>query len=180
MGKLADAEEPKVAGHVDHCEECQRAVESLAPAREELWPLRVSGTDLQMETRDQALKIAMQRLHEDEGEAMDTHCELASDDSSLTMFSPSDNPKALGRLGTYDVMGIICRGGMGTDFKAVDTTLGRVVAVKILSPMLASNGTARQRFIREAHSAAAVVHDHVITIHARPQWGSISGSLSGS
>lgn len=166
LGKLADEEESQVAGHVDHCPECQRAVEKLAPSREELLPLQVSGTELQIETREQALKVAMQQLHEDKGEAMDTHCESASDDSSLKVLSPCDNPKALGRLGTYDVMEIIGRGGMGTVFRAIDTTLGRVVAVKILSPMLASNGTARKRFIREARSAAAVIHDHVTTIHA--------------
>jgi hypothetical protein len=55
---------------------------------------------------------------------------------------------------------------MGIVFKAYDTKLSRVVAVKVLAPELAANATARKRFLREARAAAAVSHDHVVTIHA--------------
>ena len=44
--------------------------------------------------------------------------------------------------------------------------LHRVVAIKVMGPMLAESGAARQRFVREARAAAAVIHDHVIAIHA--------------
>ena len=50
--------------------------------------------------------------------------------------------------------------------KARDAKLERLVAVKVLNPDLASNGPARARFLREARSAAAVTHEHVVTIHA--------------
>jgi serine/threonine protein kinase len=51
-------------------------------------------------------------------------------------------------------------------FKAFDEALQRVVAIKVLSPQFASNATARKRFTREAQAAAAVAHEHVVTIHA--------------
>jgi serine/threonine-protein kinase len=54
---------------------------------------------------------------------------------------------------------------MGMVFKAFDSELNRPVAIKVLAPHLAGSGTARQRFGREARAAAAVVHEHVVSIH---------------
>src|SRR5262249_48600356 len=51
-------------------------------------------------------------------------------------------------------------------FKADDTALHRVVALKVLAPQLATGANARRRFTRESQAAAAVSHDHVIAIHA--------------
>src|SRR5262249_53900323 len=56
--------------------------------------------------------------------------------------------------------------------KARDTKLQRIVAVKVLAAHLAGSGTARQRFFREARSAAAVRDDHVVSIHAVSDEGS--------
>jgi hypothetical protein len=54
---------------------------------------------------------------------------------------------------------------MGIVLKAFDPKLHRVVAIKVVAPSLASNLTARKRFIREARAAAGVTHDHIVTIH---------------
>jgi eukaryotic-like serine/threonine-protein kinase len=61
---------------------------------------------------------------------------------------------------------VVGRGGMGVVLRALDGVLHRIVAVKVLAPHLASSAPARKRFIREAQAAAAVSHDHVVTIHA--------------
>ena len=58
------------------------------------------------------------------------------------------------------------RGGMGIVLKAFDPALDRMVALKVLSPALAASGAARHRFAREVRAAAAVVHEHVVAIHA--------------
>src|SRR5262249_2132604 len=50
--------------------------------------------------------------------------------------------------------------------KAIDLTLQRVVAIKVLAPHLATHATARQRFVREARAAASIRNEHVIDIHA--------------
>jgi serine/threonine protein kinase len=78
----------------------------------------------------------------------------------------SDRPGVLGKLGHYEVLEVVGRGGMGIVFRARDERLHRVVAIKVIAPQLAASALARQRFTREAQAAAAVSHDHVVTIHA--------------
>lgn len=87
-------------------------------------------------------------------------------DEPLTFLTPTDQPGRLGRLGHYQIMSIIGQGGMGVVLKAFDESLHRVVAIKVMAPQLATTASARQRFIREARAAAAVAHEHVVTIHA--------------
>jgi hypothetical protein len=72
----------------------------------------------------------------------------------------------LGRLGGYEISGVVGTGGMGVVLKASDPSLDRVVAIKVLAPHLASSGAARKRFAREARAAAAVLHPNVIAIHS--------------
>src|SRR5438874_1024914 len=85
---------------------------------------------------------------------------------ALGFLAPATKPGVLGRLGHYEVLDVIGRGGMGIVLRAFDETLHRVVAIKVMAAQLASNANARQRFLREARAAAAVSHDHVVTIHA--------------
>ncbi len=84
----------------------------------------------------------------------------------LDSLAPSDDPHRLGRLGGYEISGVIGVGGMGVVLKAVDTALDRIVAIKVMAPHLASHATARKRFAREAKAAAAVLHPNVIPIHS--------------
>jgi serine/threonine protein kinase len=81
-------------------------------------------------------------------------------------LTPSQKPGALGRLDHYEILEIVGRGGMGIVLKSFDEKLHRVVAIKVMAAELAVSGTARQRFTREARAAAAVSHEHVVTIHA--------------
>lgn len=84
----------------------------------------------------------------------------------LDSLAPSDDPHRLGRLGTYEISGVVGVGGMGVVLKAVDPSLERVVAIKMMAPALANNEKARRRFAREAKAAAAVLHPNVIPIHS--------------
>ena len=99
--------------------------------------------------------------------------DTAGDDAgpvSLAFLKPCDSPGRLGKLvgkaGEYEVIEVVGQGGMGAVLRALDTKLSRIVAVKIMAPELAANPQAVKRFLREATSAAAVHHDHVVTIHA--------------
>lgn len=84
----------------------------------------------------------------------------------LDYLEPCSTPGRLGRLGVYEIIEVIGQGGMGIVLKAHDTKLNRIVAIKLLAPSLAAHPTATKRFLREAQAAAAVSHDHVITIFA--------------
>ena len=83
----------------------------------------------------------------------------------VEMLAPTDDPLMLGRLGGYEIAGVIGSGGMGVVLKGFDLALNRYVAIKVLAPHLASSGAARRRFAREAQAAAAVVHENVIEIY---------------
>src|SRR5437588_647036 len=58
----------------------------------------------------------------------------------LGFLQPSDQPAALGRLGIYEVVEVLGRGGMGIVLKAVDPALNRPVAIKVLAAEFAVNG----------------------------------------
>lgn len=89
------------------------------------------------------------------------------------LLGPTDDPQMLGRIGPYEIIGLLGQGGMGVVFKAFEPALNRLVAIKMLLPHLASSGAARQRFAREAQAAAAVVNDHVSPIYCVDQWQGI-------
>ena len=92
---------------------------------------------------------------------------------SLDFLEPTDSDEDLGRFDGYRVVECVGSGGMGIVLKAFDPTLNRIVALKVLSPLMATSVNARQRFLREARAAAAVSHDHIITIHAVGEWNGL-------
>lgn len=68
------------------------------------------------------------------------------------------------RLGPYEVIGLIGEGGMGAVYRARDTRLGRVVAIKVIGPA-ADHPAGRERFAREARAIAALNHPHICALH---------------
>ena len=96
--------------------------------------------------------------------------ERESIEDLLKLLGPTDDPQMLGRIGSYEVLGVLGRGGMGVVFKAFDAPLNRFVAIKMLLPHLAASGSARKRFAREGQAVAAVVDDHVMAIHCVDEW----------
>src|SRR5262249_46384238 len=74
----------------------------------------------------------------------------------LGFLTPSAKPDVMGRLGHYDILEVVGKGGMGIVLRAFDDKLHRVVAIKVMAAQLATNATARRRFTREAQAAAAV------------------------
>ncbi|MFC1628509.1 protein kinase [Gemmatimonadota bacterium] len=64
----------------------------------------------------------------------------------------------------YKVVDKLGEGGMGAVYKAEDTTLNRLVALKTLSQHLSENEEARERFVREAQAASAINHPNITTV----------------
>src|SRR5262245_15885632 len=75
-------------------------------------------------------------------------------------------PLAAGqRLGSYEILAIIGVGGMGEVYRARDTRLARIVAIKALPEHVAGDPDLRQRFEREAKAISSLSHPHICTLH---------------
>ncbi|MCH9649204.1 MAG: protein kinase [Deltaproteobacteria bacterium] len=69
------------------------------------------------------------------------------------------------RLAQYEIRERIGQGGMGVVYRARDTHLGRVVAIKVLPPQVSSDPERRSRFLREAQAAANLNHPNIATVY---------------
>lgn len=69
------------------------------------------------------------------------------------------------RLGPYEILSVIGAGGMGEVYKARDTRLDRIVAIKVFPAHLVDRSESRERFEREARTIASLNHPHICTLH---------------
>lgn len=151
----------KIGAHLESCPSCRRRLEALAGA-EQVIPASRPLTEAHRVSA--ALSGVMAKL-------CSVDLTTPPDDGhtptpSLELLSPPRLPGSLGQFAGYDVLERVASGGMGVVFKAKDPGLSRIVAIKILAPVLAASESARARFLREARAAAAVTHEHVVAIHA--------------
>lgn len=108
-------------------------------------------------------------------ETVTTDAQNSSSDTDIKNFpflaAPRDGSE-LGWLGRYRVARLLGKGGMAMVFWALDTTLGRPVALKVMKPEITQDTLAVQRFLREARAMAAFRNDHIVTIYDVDQAGS--------
>ena len=153
---ITERELADIEGHVTHCDRCRQLCDGVAEDRQwsdEIRPIL------------QETSVAITTAGDCDGHAGNA--------SIMRLLGPTDDPHMLGRVGTYEVVGIVGQGGMGVVFKAFDAALDRFVAIKMLLPHLAANGAARKRFSREARAVAAVVDDYVLPIYGVDEWQEI-------
>jgi serine/threonine protein kinase len=164
-GALPAAEEAAVIAHLDTCAACQQMLEGLAAGSPGLL-----GTARQVGQEppapESALRDVLDELKEEAGGSRTAAEPADRAELALDFLSPADKPGQMGRLGHYEVLEVIGRGGMGVVLKAFDEKLRRIVAIKVMAPQVATSATARKRFVREAQAAAAVRNEHVIAIYA--------------
>lgn len=151
---MTQQEEQLLTSHLDECSACREELEYRA-AEESIWQeasMLLGGSQPSSYDTSRDFRIGSTRSPQIE--------------SALRQLAPTDDPNSLGRIGTYEIKGVVGAGGMGVVLKAQDRSLDRIVAIKVMSPHLASSGAARKRFAREAKAAAAVLHPNVIAIHS--------------
>jgi serine/threonine protein kinase/WD40 repeat protein len=155
----AGADDEALSAHLDGCPRCQRLLERFAAGAARPWraPARPAPGE--------ALGRVIAQLKAAPfvpGERTETIC---SQPDAAPAASP-DGPPAVGaRLGQYEILEEIGRGGFGIVLKAFDPSLHRLVAIKLLAPHLATSVAARRRFAREGRAAAAVSHEHIVAVH---------------
>lgn len=143
-------ESSEISRHVEFCESCQTRMEDLS--RDGMtW-----GEVADLLSPDEASSAAEQ-------------CESSGAQAdglrpAISFLEPTELADSLGRFARYEIMELLGRGGMGIVMRGYDTSLNRHSAIKVLAPELATSAAARKRFSREAKSAAAVVHPHVVPI----------------
>jgi Leucine-rich repeat (LRR) protein len=157
------------------------ALEKADPAEQAAYLTEVCGPDTERRRRLEGLLAAhasaadfLERpavgLHEpDTGDTCTVGPEggaPADGEAPLTFLQPATRPDSLGRIGHYEVLEVLGKGGFGIVFRAFDEQLQRVVAVKVLAPALAATSPARKRFLREARSSAKVRHENVVQVYA--------------
>jgi eukaryotic-like serine/threonine-protein kinase len=69
------------------------------------------------------------------------------------------------KLGSYEILTAVGAGGMGEVYRARDTRLDRIVAIKVVSEHLAHERESHERFVREARAISVLNHPHICTLH---------------
>jgi serine/threonine protein kinase len=167
LGQLSLHDTEQLAKHLESCSACtglMLALRANDPLLDSLRGLAAGG--------DQAEPVVVERLI--------TQLKALPSPSAetLSIASPGDTgpptpaaglvtprlPPAEEQLGPYRILQILGGGGMGIVYLAEDSRLDRRVALKVMRPELASSSHGRERFLREAKTAAAVEHDHIVTV----------------
>ncbi|HEY7697516.1 MAG TPA: serine/threonine protein kinase, partial [Vicinamibacteria bacterium] len=117
---------------------------------------------------DDALRVeveALLRLAENDGGLSESGAlkgplwdDVARELESIGDLAPGD------RVGPYEILGLIGRGGMGAVYRAKDPTLGRDVAIKALTRGFTTSSSALRRFEREGKLLASLNHPNIAVI----------------
>lgn len=150
--ELDDADEQRVSDHLGSCSACRQQIESWLGNAESWQSLRAGGWEWNQVDQPCEVECAVEPI-------------VNSSSSIRHLLAPTDDPSKIGRLGKYEICGVIGRGSAGIVCKALDPSLNRLVAIKILVPGYASNVLVRRRFEREGRAIAAVRDANVIQVH---------------
>ncbi|MEZ6150713.1 MAG: serine/threonine-protein kinase [Pirellulaceae bacterium] len=170
--RLDRSQQTLVTRHLDRCAYCQQQLEHLAA--DDTWWADAGRTLLELSTDSSEARSRLNAEMSSASPVRDKQSMLTGQTTAiaqqehwvLALLQPTDDTTLLGKLDGLDVEAVIGQGGMGVVLKARDSSLQRHLAIKLLSPMLAGAGAARQRFFRETRAAAAVVHPNIVPIYA--------------
>jgi serine/threonine protein kinase len=166
-GELSETDSQAVGQHVAECRRCQAALDGLTSAPEIDRMLDDSRAS-SLAVPDRGLFELLDRMRgtpPDPRWAEGPAEPRPPRDETIRFPGPATPDAPLGQLGTYDILEQLAGGASGLLFKARDSKLGRIVAIKVLRRELAAMDRARARFEREARAAASLNHDHIVTVY---------------
>ena len=179
QGRLEPPTLDQCENHVSGCESCHETLRGL-DANDTLshYVSEALEQPLENQSDTKAIDGLMQRLLQPtmsrrSNSKSNSDTQILADRAAevLRCVEPAANgdEDSLGTLGDYRLLQLLGAGGTGVVFQAMDVSLNRVVALKVLRPSLGE--TARNRFIAEAQLAASIEHDNVVTIYQIGQEG---------
>lgn len=181
LGKLPDPPASDLERHLLECDRCAQQtalVDETDPLIAALKGVRQSTSNFPQDTPAPVQKLmdSLSGLFAAQGE--ETQLSGPHDTQDLPVdlsqnvtrelsaaWRPAESADELGRIGHYRILKLLGAGGMGAVFLAEDLQLHRHVALKMMRPKAAMAAGATERFLREARSAAALRHDHILTIY---------------
>jgi eukaryotic-like serine/threonine-protein kinase len=171
LGQLTDADADAIQLHLDRCRNCLNALQDCVASDELLDAVQASRPADCEPTKTMFLPIGWirdavstwVRSHDRTQTGQKAWPPSMADVTSL--LGPGRSEGVIGRIGDFDVLRVLGAGGMAVVFEAEDTQLKRRVALKLMRPAIAATPGAKERFLREARSAAALKHPNVMTIH---------------
>ena len=173
-GELREPELGRCEQHLQNCESCEETIRGLradetagdAFAKLAMSALQDQAND-DLDSRSAEDEPLVERLVDEIARLPESSIgpRLLEDRAAevTQRLPPSESPDALGRLGDYEIKRLLGAGSTGVVYEALDQQLHRRVALKVLRPSLGS--AAKDRFMAEARSAAAIDHPGVVTIY---------------
>jgi eukaryotic-like serine/threonine-protein kinase len=170
VADTAVASDPKLLTHIAVCTDCQNRLERLAVEegeREEISRcLQAPDFESFRHTPTSHIVASICPLSaEVPAAALQDPLREHEIDQLTHLLQPPSHPELLGRIGRYELEQLVGRGGMGLVFRAYDTELHRMVAVKTLAVHLVPIGSARERFVREGRAGASLVHPYIVPVY---------------
>ena len=165
--RLTTSRTASVIEHLGQCDSCQKKMDDIAGGDAAPITQALREAEVERPPNDSAYWNALSAA---EAEVAATALFPNSTPNpagnlKLDFLKKSETPEGLGRLGGFEIVRVVGRGGMGVVLHGYDPDLQRDVAVKVLDPQLADNELARQRFCREARAAAAVTNENLVAVH---------------
>jgi eukaryotic-like serine/threonine-protein kinase len=171
LGQLGDEAAERVQKHLDQCPKCVSALQQCVASDEFLEAVRASRPVSCERTKTLDLPVGWVRsavstlIRSHESTQPDKNVAPLPMSDVKSLLSPAQTVDEIGRVAEFRVLRVLGVGGMAVVFEAEDSRLKRRVALKLMLPAIASKPGATQRFLREAQSAAALKHGHVVTIY---------------
>jgi len=166
-GLLSAEKESAIEAHVDQCSSCQQVLQQF-----DLHVLSLPRPSQDAEQDSTVLAARLTELKAASSTGGSSFAENVILDLQPWLDKTTDED---GRrmVDEFELRECIGRGGMGIVFRALDTKLKRLVALKFMSPNLLTSENAQQRFFREAQAAAAIAHVNVVAVHSVNQFNEL-------